>query len=294
MIDFILTFFKGVLIGIANVIPGVSGGTMAFILGIYKELTEAVGFYLQKSAKRKQYSILLLKIGLGAIVGVVLFARLFTLLLEDNTSAQYTYLFFIGLIIGAVPFILNLHHDMKINFKRLSIFVVAIVAVIITSYLGQKSGGEGNMTSEIVYQVGDFFMITTIDFFYALWLVFCGFLGAVSMVLPGFSGSALLVSLGEYYNILHFIDKRMLVQLALISIGILPGLIVASKVINKLMEKYPPETYYFILGLIVASVIQVSLEVMKEPVLGVIPIVLSLVFLCLGFIASYFMSGVKK
>lgn len=294
MIDFILTFFKGVLIGIANVIPGVSGGTMAFILGIYKELTEAVGFYLQKSAKRKQYSILLLKIGLGAIVGVVLFARLFTLLLEDNTSAQYTYLFFIGLIIGAVPFILNLHHDMKINFKRLSIFVVAIVAVIITSYFGQKSGGEGNMTSEIVYQVGDFFMITTIDFFYALWLVFCGFLGAVSMVLPGFSGSALLVSLGEYYNILHFIDKRMLVQLALISIGILPGLIVASKVINKLMEKYPPETYYFILGLIVASVIQVSLEVMKEPVLGVIPIVLSLVFLCLGFIASYFMSGVKK
>ncbi|PKL86948.1 MAG: hypothetical protein CVV22_02330 [Ignavibacteriae bacterium HGW-Ignavibacteriae-1] len=294
MIDFILTFLKGVLIGIANIIPGVSGGTMAFILGIYKELTEAVGFYFQNREKRKQYTILLLKIGLGAVVGVVLFARLFTFLLEDATTAQYTYIFFIGLIVGAVPFILNLHHDMKVNPKRLIIFVVAIAAVIVTSYFGQKSGGEGNMTPEIVYKFGDFFTITTIDFFYALWLIFCGFVGAVSMVLPGFSGSALLVSLGVYYNILHFVDNRMLVQLALMGIGVLPGLIVASKVINKLMEKYPPETYYFILGLIVASVIQVSLEVMKEPVLGLTPIILSVFFLLLGFAASYFMSGVKK
>ncbi|MCO5250494.1 MAG: DUF368 domain-containing protein [Candidatus Kapabacteria bacterium] len=294
MIDFISTFLKGVLIGIANIIPGVSGGTMAFILGIYKELTEAVGFYFQNREKRKQYTILLLKIGLGAVVGVVLFARLFTFLLEDTTSAQYTYIFFIGLIVGAVPFILNLHHDMKVNPKRLSIFVVAIAAVIITSYFGQKSGGEGNMKPEIVYQVGDLFTITTIDFFYSLWLIFCGFIGAVSMVLPGFSGSALLISLGEYYNILHFVDNRMLVQLALMGIGILPGLIVASKVINKLMVKYPPETYYFILGLIAASVIQVSLQVMVEPVLGLIPIIFSLFFLLLGFAASYFMSGVKK
>jgi putative membrane protein len=294
MIDFIFTFFKGVLIGIANIIPGVSGGTMAFILGIYKELTEAVGFYFQNSAKRKQYTILLLKIGLGAIVGVVLFARLFTFLLEDTTSAQYTYLFFIGLIIGAVPFILNLHHDMKVNPKRLIIFVVAIAAVIITSYFGQKSGGEGNMTPEIIYQAGDLITITTIDFFYALWLIFCGFIGALSMVLPGFSGSALLVSLGEYYNILHFVDNRMIVQILLVGLGVLPGLIVASKVINKLMEKYPPETYYFILGLIAASVIQVSLEVMKEPVLGLMPIIFSFVFLLLGFAASYLMSGVKK
>lgn len=121
----IILFLKGILIGIANLIPGVSGGTMAFILGIYKDLTEAIGFFLQNRSKRKSYSILLVTIGLGAIVGVILFARLFTFLLESPSSSQVTYVFFIGLILGSVPFVLNLHYDMKFNPRRISIAALA-------------------------------------------------------------------------------------------------------------------------------------------------------------------------
>lgn len=290
----VILFLKGILIGIANVIPGVSGGTMAFILGIYKDLTEAVGFFLQNRSKRKSYSILLVTIGLGAIVGVILFARLFTVLLESPSSSQITYVFFIGLILGSVPFVLNLHYDMKFNPRRISIAALAFILVLMTAYFGQKSGTIQNNHHEILFNAGDLFVITSINPIYALWLILCGLLGAVSMVLPGFSGSALLVSLGEYYNILYFVDNRMLLQLVFLMLGVLPGLIIAAKVINRLMEKYPPETYYFILGLILASVVQVTVAILKSPVINILTVFLCLIALVIGFFASYYMSGVKK
>ncbi len=289
----IILFLKGILIGIANVIPGVSGGTMAFILGIYKELTEAVGFYFQNYSKRKSYTILLVTIGLGVIVGIILFARLFTFLLESPASFQITYVFFIGLILGSVPFVLSLHDDMKFNLKRISFAVLAFVLVLMTAYFGQKTGTGQFNEYEILYKAGDVFVLTSLNPIYALWLILCGLLGAIAMILPGFSGSALLVSLGEYYNILYYVDNRMLLQLIVLMIGVLPGLIIAAKVLNRLMEKYPPETYYFILGLIMASVVQVTLTILKSPVIDILTLFLCLVSLAVGLVTSYFMSRVK-
>jgi putative membrane protein len=287
----LVLFFKGMVMGVSNIIPGVSGGTMAFIMGIYEKLTEAIGQFISIRSKRKEYAMFLALIFGGALGGVLIFARILTWLLASPVSRQHTYFFVVGLILGSIPFILRLHKDMRPNARRVLLLLsaAAIVAVISTT------GGEEEVRAlpEITYTWFGIINITAFDPVYSLWLMFCGVLAASSMILPGISGSALLIILGEYGNMLHIIDERLIIPLIFFGVGVIPGIIISTRLISSLIRKYPSETYYFILGLIAASIYQIYLEIEGTLHLSLTSL-LSGIILLIGFAISYSVSRVHK
>ena len=114
---FISLLLKGMAIGVSNVIPGVSAGTFMVLLGIYDELVEAIGNFLTSKNKRKDYFSLLWPLAIGAVGGILIFANLITLLIERYSAP--TQCFFVGLILGGIPAVIKMHHDMKPSISRL-------------------------------------------------------------------------------------------------------------------------------------------------------------------------------
>lgn len=290
----IILFIKGVIIGFANVIPGVSGGTMAYIMGIYEQLTGAIGDFLIKKENRIKNLVFLIIIGFGAITGIILFARFFSIMLSADDLRLFTYFFFVGLIVGSIPFIVKMQKDMRPKPARLALMLFAIAVIVGLSFTGGQSALTQNPEVKDVWF--SILKITDIDIGYGIWLFVCGLMAAGSMVLPGFSGSALLISLGEYKNILYFVDQRMIVPIVFVMAGAIPGIIFFAKIINIMLKKYPSATNYFILGLVFASIYQISLELTEVADSSINIILFCTISLVIGFVMSYFLSkiSVKK
>jgi putative membrane protein len=230
-------FFKGILIGISNVIPGVSGGTIVFILGIYDFLTEAIANYFSCSwTKRKEYTIFLLQIGIGVITGIVLFAKLIEYMYINYP--EQTSFFFIGLILLSIPIILK---DSGEKLKTRGGFSFCFGFFVILLLINLEKLGISNGTSFFIGK-----------YYYAK-LFLCGAMAASAMVIPGLSGSMLLVLVGEYYNFLSFINNAVKLPLVVIGIGAIIGIISITKFINYMLNSHKNITIFFILGLIVAS-----------------------------------------
>jgi len=269
MKDLFNTIFRGMLVGIANIIPGVSGGTMAFVLGIYQQLTEAIGYFFIRPEKRKEYFLFLLKFGIGVIIGFLLFAKLITFLLgvnlPNNSPLPITYIptfgFFLGLIVGSLPILIKLQTDTKFTSRRLLLIILGIITLFILSSF--KESTNTIVTNSTLIKDFGIFKIVSLSLERSLWLIVIGILSAATMVIPGISGSALLVALGEYGPILSYVDSRSLTPLVFIMIGVGIGLILATLIMSKLLEHKAGATFYFIFGLIIASCIQIIIHMLN-------------------------------
>jgi putative membrane protein len=290
--ELIINFFKGMVIGIANLIPGVSGGTMAFVLGIYEKLVESIGKFITNKKNRKDYILFLLPIVLGAAAGIIIFARVFSFLLSSDIYAQPTYFFFIGLILGSLPFLITFHPDMKIKVSRILFLIIGIVFVILIAL----AGGKENLIDapRTKFTILNIFNITGISIKYAFWLFFCGLLASAAMVIPGVSGSAILLGLGEYKNILYFVSELMIVQLVVFGAGVVIGIVGSAKLIDYLLKKFPSNTYYFIIGLVIASIFQIVMQFLDNINLSFLSILLSVIAMGVGFALAYGVSKIKK
>ncbi len=272
MKNILSTALKGMLIGVANIIPGVSGGTMAFILGIYHQLTEAIGYFLIRPEKRKEYFIFLCNLGIGVVVGLLLFAKLISFLLGVDLPADaptpFTYVptcgFFLGLIMGSFPVLSKMQTDTKCTSIRLVLLILGATLLIVIASLREPA----NIIYEQSQIIKDFgvFKITALPISRMIWLFFIGILSAFTMVVPGISGSALLVALGEYAPILNYISERLLVPLGIIGAGAGFGIILATLLMSKLLEHKPGATFYFILGLVGASCSQIISQMLSVEV----------------------------
>ena len=250
---YIWMVLKGMLMGIANIIPGVSGGTMAVSLGIYDDLIYSIT-HLVKDWK-KSFRILL-PLGGGLVLGIIGFSYLIEVLLSQYTLP--TALAFIGLILGGIPilaksFLLALRQEQKkVSFFHIALFVV-FFALVVSLALVQA---EGNTMSTITLSFGS--IIT---------MFFIGVIASATMVVPGVSGSLVLMVLGYYYGILNSVtgffnaltsmDMGQLWHYTGIlfpfGIGVLAGIFLISKLIEYLFTNHPTLTYSGILGLVLAS-----------------------------------------
>ena len=251
--SYIWMILKGMLMGIANIIPGVSGGTMAISLGIYDDLIYSIT-HLAKNWKKSLR--ILLPLGGGLVLGIIGFSYLIEVLLSQYTLP--TALAFIGLILGGIPilmksFLLALRQEQKkISFSHIALFVV-FFALVISLALIQA---EGNTMLTINLSFGS--MIT---------MFFIGVVASATMVVPGVSGSLVLMVLGYYYGILNsvtgFFDALTAMDLGQLwhytgilfpfGIGVLAGIFLISKLIEYLFTNHPTLTYSGILGLVLAS-----------------------------------------
>lgn len=227
--------FRGLVMGITDLIPGVSGGTIAIILGFYDRLLEAISGFFSKDWKRHIGFLLPLALGMGT--ALVLFSRLINyLLVEHFVPTQF---FFMGLILGIIPFLVK-QVDVKRNFKpRHWIFLLfAAVLLAMTAFITPDQSGEPMTTLTLLSAVG---------------LFFSGWLASMAMLLPGISGSFILLLLGVYPTAIHALSTLNFPFIAVIGSGVAVGFIVSSKSIRYFLDRYPYMMYAVIIGLIIGS-----------------------------------------
>lgn len=259
----ILLFLKSIIIGIANIIPGVSGGTLAVMLNVYDPITEKIGNFFSVDRKtRISYFFYLLVVLVGAATGIFLFANIIKYSITNYPRITVT--IFTLLILPSIPYIVKgLDYKKK---KNILAFCCGAIIMIIFIFLGLKYGDKttGAVTIQLVKGV-------CFTRGYLLKLLFCGIIAAGAMIIPGISGSLLLMMLGEYYNVVYLISSlassireksfTIFSPLIMLALGIGIGLVAFSKAINYLLKNHREVTLFFIEGIITFSIIQMWLSI---------------------------------
>ena len=239
----ILLVIKGFIMGIANIIPGVSGGTLAITLGIYEQLINAVSHLFTNLKKNLEFII---PIGIGAVISILAMSKIINYSL--NNFPIPTTLFFIGLIVGGVPLI---YRNVKNKEKKGSYIIsfLATFALVMILAFAKTGNNVVSLSNLNIGMIGIIFLV--------------GMIAAATMVIPGISGSFVLMLLGFYKPILNTISNitnfslltHNLTILIPFGIGVLVGIILIAKLIEYLLNKYETLTYYAILGFIISSII---------------------------------------
>lgn len=250
----LLDILRGIVIGIANIIPGVSGGTMAVSMGIYDKLIGAVTGLFKHF---KESISLLLPLGVGMGIGIVGFGFLLEYLLEYHVLA--TCLTFVGLILGGLPILwMNLTRNVaKKPSRRIGAGEVISFLVLLAIGVGLPllQGSEGAVKT------------LTLNPGTAIILFLLGLIASATMVIPGVSGSMVLMVLGYYNTILALVTGTvtMLKDLDIggvvhnclllipFGVGVVLGIFLIAKIIEYLFQRFPSQTFAAIIGLIVSS-----------------------------------------
>lgn len=232
-----MNILKGIAISVSQLIPGVSGGTIAMILGVYDKLLHAVNNIIKDF--KNQYKILL-EFAIGIIIGILLFSNIIQILFE-NFPIQLGYLF-IGVILGGAPLI---YKKSKIDKIRISNVLYFLLGFLMVYFMGKLNRGNS----------GD--IIISLNLYSTLLLFIGGILIAIALILPGISGSFMLYVLGLYETVLNAINERNIIVLIPLGIGVIVGTLMSSNLIEKLLLKHPKETYILIFGFILGSVFSV-------------------------------------
>lgn len=273
----LILFIKGIVLGVAFVIPGVSGGTLAVLLGIYEELIEAASNFYKNMVNFKKYFMYLLPIGLGIIFSVAVFAKLIKFGLEK--SPIITILIFLGMIIGGIPALVRNVKGTKINLKDMTLMLVGLI-IVISMLIFHKSNSNVVLTN------------MSITGYITLFLV--GAIAAVTMVVPGISGSFTLMLIGYYEPILNLVNDITsfnnlgpnLILIFIFMLGVFIGIIFISKIIEWCLKHYKRETYYAIIGFVLSSIISVIYEVSKFP-FNLTHLIIGIVLLIINTVLVY-------
>jgi len=280
MKEFIVNILKGMVIGIANVIPGVSGGTMMVSMGIYDKLILVLTHFIKRM---KEAVALLVPILIGMLLSIAVFAKLFSEILFPRFPLQ-TNLFFIGLILGGLPVIYGKVKKNSIRIPQIFAFVLFFVMVVGFALIGEGGGSS----ADISFRVGNVVKLFGV-----------GIIAAATMVIPGVSGSMIMMILGYYNTIIDTINEFInalkafdiaamldtFVVLVPFGIGVLVGIVAVAKLIEFMLKKYPLVTYWAIIGLIVASPFAI-LIMMEVGAIGFVEIITGVVLLAAGFFIS--------
>lgn len=233
MLKSLLVIFKGFFIGGTMMVPGVSGGSMAMILGIYNRLIESIANLRKDPVKN---IVFLLKFCVGAIFGIVLFSRVVISPLLELFPLQVSY-FFLGAVAGGVPMIYKTAGVKKFNLNAVIYPVIGIIFVLLIAIIP-----EGLFTPSETYSIGTI----------VLQLIGGGLI-AVGLILPGISVSQLLLMFGLYSSIISINGIGDLLPLIPLGIGALIGALLSAKLMDKAMKKNPEATYLIVFGFLLGS-----------------------------------------
>ena len=278
--DYITLFFKGIFMGIADAMPGISGGTIALLLGIYEELIESIselkislfsklinkGF---KSFWEKLNGNFLLVLVSGIGISLISFVKISASLLE--TFPLFIWSFFLGLIFATVYVIYKL-----INQWRNLNFFFLIISIIFSIFLSSFSAYD---TDEISL----------------LYILFSGIIASSAMILPGISGSLILVILGVYAYLIKALDNLELIVIFTFISGAIIGLLGFSKILKYLFNNHRDATYTIMLGLVIGSIENVwPWNKSFSTELSNLNLFLSISLVILGFVIVILLEKIKK
>lgn len=258
---FLFDFLKGALIGGTLTVPGVSGGTMAIILGIYERLIQAVSGAVKGEARRKNF-LFLAVFSVGALLGIFALSGVVTNLLACFPMPMLC--LFIGAVAGGVPALLREMKQSVFRWYHLFFLLCGAGLVILISMIPQglfdvSSGG-------------------------VLWKAVGGLLAAAALVLPGISVSHLLYVLGIYEGLMVSIAKFDLISIWPFAVGLLLGVLLTAKAVEYLLIRYRIPTYMTILGFVGGSVIEMMRGVRMNELTMSCPLMLILGYLMIFLI----------
>lgn len=225
-------FLKGLCVGGTMLVPGVSGGSMAMILGIYDKLITSVSSFF---TDKKRHTLFLFLFALGGGAGILLFANPLLYLLERYPLVLRW--FFVGAVAGGVPMMLKKAQVKSVSW-RLPVFLAlgfAIVALFSFFPIADTAGAESANP---------------------LFLIGAGLVAAVALVLPGISVSYLLLMMGMYDTVIQSVSRLYLPYLMPLGVGVLAGVVLTTKLLERAMEKHPQPTYLLILGFVLGSLLE--------------------------------------
>lgn len=259
----VILVIKGLIIGFAKVMPGVSGAILAISMGVYDKGINAITRFFDNIKENTKF---LFFIGIGIIIAIILGSNIVYFLL--NNYYVITMLFFMGLIFGSTPKIIS-----KVD-KTIKGYIISLVTFIIITLLTTININNNNISNSI--------------FIYLI----SGLIDAFGMVVPGISSTALLMVIGTYNNIIYSLSNvgNIINNLNILipyGIGIFIGIIITSIVINYLFNKYNKLTFSFILGVILSTLVTLLLKIFSYHI-NIKDLVIGILLLSLGIIISYF------
>ncbi len=245
--DFIVSAIEGVCMALADSVPGVSGGTIAFILGFYDKFINSLDSLMFGKKKEKLEALkFLLKLGIGWIIGMVLAVLVLTNLFETHIYEVSSV--FLGFIIFSIPLIMKEEKEsLKGKYQNIFFLLLGILVVAAITYFNPMSGNESIMD------------ITNLTFGLGIYIFVAGMIAISAMVLPGISGSTLLLIFGLYIPIVTAVKEFLhlnisyLPVLMIFGFGVLTGIVSVIRLIKIALKKYRSATMYAILGLMIGS-----------------------------------------
>lgn len=250
----IMRFIQGFCMALADSVPGVSGGTIAFLLGFYDDFIGSLNNIVSKDkGKRKSALTFLIKIGIGWVIGFIM-AILFITSVFESHIYQISSLF-IGFIVFAIPIIIMEEKDcLK---KLINVIYVVIGAAIVAAIT--------YFSNESILSDGIDLSIGGLNVGILLFLFFAGMIAISAMVLPGISGSTILMIFGLYIpvttavkDVLH-LKLEYIPALVVFGIGVIIGALLVVRGIKKMLEKYRSQTVYLIIGLMIGSLYSIAM-----------------------------------
>ncbi|MBU7555639.1 DUF368 domain-containing protein [Pediococcus ethanolidurans] len=248
---------KGFFIGIALVIPGLSGSMFAVVVGLYERMVEAISTFRKQLLKNIKF---LLPIMIGAVIGILASTKLVLWLCEQFPVMSYG--FFIGLVIGVLPFVYK-----KVSFQKFNFFdaILAILGFAFIMFVSHQ--GTGGLSDFVAMS-----QLRTLSDWGVI--AFAGFFAISMMMIPGISGAVMLMMVNQYGTIYNSVAKLLdtvmfllvgkfdqakqafssVIILLPFIIGAVLGVILMAKVLNYLLHKYAHQVYCAVFGIVVAGI----------------------------------------
>ena len=261
--DYLVNFFNGFAMALADSVPGVSGGTIAFLLGFYDNFINSLNTLISKSKKDRKNAIkFLIKLGIGRGIGMIASILVLTSVFESNIHAISS--LFMGFIILSIPIIIVEEKEvLKGKYLNIIYTIIGITLVLLLSYFNSSKLASMDITS---LNTGT-----------AIYIFLAGMISITAMILPGISGSTLLLIFGLYLPILNGIKELLhfnfdsFLGLFVFGLGLLTGIFSIIKLLKKALEKYRTQTVYIIIGLMIGSIYSIimgptTLDIPKEPI----------------------------
>lgn len=262
----LILILKGLIIGAGKIIPGVSGGMLAIILNVYDKGIEAISEFFKDV---KSNFTFLFTLAIGIIISILSISKI----IKYTLTFYYlpTMLLFIGLILGGIPHIIVEAKKGK-SLKNVFVMLIAFLFILGVSIFSNK---EGNVS------------ITEVKF---MPMILIGVVDAITMIIPGISGTAILMMLGYYDAIItsfstitdfSLLGTNLMVIIPF-GIGLVLGTIILSKVINYLLNKYKISSYYAIIGFTFSSILLLLGETLSNNY-SIGELLISFFFLIMGY-----------
>jgi putative membrane protein len=233
--NFMSGFLKGLALGVAAIAPGISGGALAVIFGLYDKITYFIAHFTRNFKENVLY---FLPVGIGGVVGVLVFSKIIEYLFHFyEVEVKYA---FIGLMFGTIPFVVKEANKKGYKQRYLIPFVITLSITFLAAYF------ENNEVN-IIMKSGTA----------PLSLIIYGIIIGFGTIIPGVSASIILMFIGAYEIVISAISNIQISMLFFLATGFVLSILLFSKIICMLFEKAYGITYYAILGLVLGSVISI-------------------------------------